>query len=138
MKKLYVVEYPIKNSELLRIDCGAGERVLYTEDLNDPFVVLRSLLDEDENIPEGLKEGIWKHFKPGKTYEVIGVAFREKTQEWLVIYKSLYADQKYPKGTLWGRPVDDFLGTKEVDGVEVPRFEYIGLTLDNNQLFCFN
>lgn len=126
MKKLYVVEYPIKNSELLQIDCGIGERVIHTEDLSDTFVVLKSLLDEEENIPEGLFEGKWKHFKLGKTYEVIGVAYRKKTKEYLVIYKSLYDSEKYPKGTLWGRPTHEFLGTRKVGGVEVPRFEYIG------------
>ena len=100
--------------------------VVHTENLKDVFDVVQSLSVEEENIPEGLKEGLWKHFKPGKTYEVIGIAYREKTGEALVIYKSLYDSEKYPKGTLWGRPIDDFLGTKEVNSVEVPRFEYIG------------
>lgn len=127
MKKLIIIEI----NRLVAPFAGRRqheylEEVLYTEDpqLKDSFYV--AFTEIEEKIPEGLKKGVWKHFKPGKTYEVIGVAFRKKTGQWLVIYKSLYYSRDYPIGTLWGRPIDSFLGTKKLeDGTEVSRFQYI-------------
>lgn len=68
-----------------------------------------------------LKRGKYKHFK-GNEYEVIDVALHSETLKELVIYKSLYGE-----GKVWARPIDMFLGKKELeDGTEVERFEYLG------------
>lgn len=73
------------------------------------------------NIPtEQLKLGKYRHFK-GNEYEVIGVAKHSETEEAMVVYRTLYGDLD-----LWVRPLDMFLGEKEVDGQMIARFEYVG------------
>lgn len=69
---------------------------------------------------EQLKPGKYRHFK-GNEYEVIGVAKHSETEEILVVYRTLYGDFD-----LWVRPLEMFLGEKEVDGRMVARFEYVG------------
>ena len=123
MKKLEIIEYP-SCSVFIGDVVSLGDAV-NTENLNDIFGVVQSLIPEEMNVPRGLKVGRWRHFKGGD-YEVLGIARRKKTGEELVIYKQLYDSGKYPVGTLWGRPINDFLGTKKVEGVEIPRFEFVG------------
>ncbi|VVB70279.1 Uncharacterised protein [uncultured archaeon] len=67
-----------------------------------------------------LKLGKYRHYKGGE-YEVIGVAKHSETQEKLVVYKALY-----DKGSLWVRPLEMFTEKVIVNGVEKPRFEFIG------------
>lgn len=69
-----------------------------------------------------LKLGKYRHYK-GKEYRVIGVAKHSETQEDLVIYEALY-DNEVSK--LWVRPFNMFLEYIEIDGKQIPRFEYIG------------
>ena len=68
---------------------------------------------------EVLQLGKYKHYK-GKMYEVIGVAKHSETLEDLVVYKKLYDD-----GEIWVRPLKMFLEDVEVDGIMVPRFEFV-------------
>lgn len=49
------------------------------------------------------------------------LAQHSETREMLVVYRCLYGDRG-----LWVRPMSMFLETVVVDGVEVPRFEYLG------------
>jgi len=67
-----------------------------------------------------IKLGKYKHYK-GDIVEVIGVAKHSETLEDLVIYKHSNNDLS----ELWVRPYEMFLETVKIDGVEVPRFEYI-------------
>lgn len=67
-----------------------------------------------------LKLGKYKHYK-GNLYEVIGVAHHSETQEELVVYRALYNDFD-----LWVRPLAMFLENVEINGVTMPRFEYLG------------
>ncbi|WP_196158283.1 DUF1653 domain-containing protein [Reinekea sp. G2M2-21] len=67
-----------------------------------------------------LKPGKYRHFK-GNEYEVIGTATHSETEETMVVYRTLYGNYD-----LWVRPIDLFVSTKLIDGVEVPRFEFIG------------
>jgi hypothetical protein len=67
-----------------------------------------------------LKLGKYRHYK-GKEYEVLGLAKHSETLEDLVIYKALYGD-----GQMWVRPVEMFEEKVVVDGVEVPRFKFLG------------
>lgn len=69
--------------------------------------------------------GRYKHYK-GNLYEVVGEAVQTESREALVIYRSLYDAPDYPYGSLWARPTSMFTEKVTVDGVEVPRFEYIG------------
>ena len=67
-----------------------------------------------------VRPGRYRHFK-GNEYEVIGIAHHSETHEQLVVYRPLYGD-----GGLWVRPVGMFTGSVTRDGVERPRFEYLG------------
>ena len=67
-----------------------------------------------------LKKGIYRHYK-GPRYKVVGVAKHSETEEDQVVYKPLYGEHN-----LWVRPLAMFTETVEVDGKQVPRFEYIG------------
>ena len=64
--------------------------------------------------------GRYRHYK-GKEYSVVGVARHSESEEELVVYRQEYGDR-----SLWVRPKQMFLETVEVDGQEVPRFQYIG------------
>jgi len=67
-----------------------------------------------------LKEGIYKHYK-GNLYEVFTTAQHSETEEWMVVYKSLYGEEE-----MWVRPYDMFIEKVVIDGKEVERFAYIG------------
>ena len=62
------------------------------------------------------QKGIYRHYK-GQRYELLDVAHHSETQEKLVLYRALYADQG-----LWVRPFDMFFETIELEGQSIPRF----------------
>ncbi|MEE9525114.1 MAG: DUF1653 domain-containing protein [Candidatus Woesearchaeota archaeon] len=66
-----------------------------------------------------MKLGKYKHYK-GNFYEVIGVAKHSETQAELVVYKALYGEEE-----LWVRPKKMFLENVNIEGKEMPRFEFI-------------
>jgi hypothetical protein len=72
-----------------------------------------------EEIDMRLEKGIYKHYK-GNFYEVIDVARHSETEEYLVVYKTLYGDF-----STWVRPLDMFQETVEVDGQQVARFQFV-------------
>ncbi|MGC9309413.1 MAG: DUF1653 domain-containing protein [Candidatus Nanoarchaeia archaeon] len=74
---------------------------------------------------EELKLGRYRHFKGGE-YEVLAVGEDSETGEKLVVYKQLYDAGNKPKGHIWIRPLEMFLGDKILDGRKVKRFVYIG------------
>jgi len=65
----------------------------------------------------GLTAGVYRHYK-GNLYDVIGVATHSETGERLVVYRPQYGER-----ALWVRPLEMFMETVVVDGVERPRFE---------------
>jgi len=67
-----------------------------------------------------LKIGLYKHYK-GNMYEVLMTARHSETEEWMVVYKTLYGDF-----SIWVRPYDMFVERVEVDEEFVQRFEYVG------------
>lgn len=71
--------------------------------------------------------GRYHHYK-GKEYEVLGVARHSETLEPLVVYRACYKSEEFGSDALWVRPFTMFAETVTVDGVEVPRFTYIGTT----------
>lgn len=72
-----------------------------------------------------LKLGKYKHFK-GKDYDVIGIAKDCENLNDIVIYKSLYDSPEFKKGTLWTRPLKNFIETIDRDGKTFKRFEFVG------------
>jgi len=66
-----------------------------------------------------LEKGLYRHYK-GNMYEVYMTAQHSETQELMVVYKALYAEQG-----MWVRPYDMFTETVEVNGVKVERFKKV-------------
>ncbi|QDV19672.1 hypothetical protein Pan153_43380 [Gimesia panareensis] len=66
-----------------------------------------------------VKTGRYRHYK-GNDYLVIGVARHSETEEEMVVYSA-----DYGKFGLWVRPKEMFLEKVEVDGREVPRFQFV-------------
>ncbi len=67
-----------------------------------------------------LKPGIYEHYK-GKHYLVICIANHKETLEELVIYKPLYeCEFEY-----FARPLSEFTGLVEIDGIERKRFIFV-------------
>ena len=71
------------------------------------------------------KPGRYRHYK-GREYEVIGVARHEATREELVIYRALSDSPDYGPNALWARPRSAFTENVTVDGIQQPRFTYLG------------
>ena len=66
-----------------------------------------------------LTKGRYKHYK-GLYYEVLDTARHSETEEWMVVYKTLYGDF-----STWVRPFEMFVEKVEVDGVMVDRFSKV-------------
>ena len=67
-----------------------------------------------------LTPGRYRHFK-GNEYELLFLARHSETMELLVVYRALYGDHG-----VWVRPASMWTETVIKDGIEVPRFQYIG------------
>jgi hypothetical protein len=70
-----------------------------------------------DSIP--VQRGRYRHYK-GNEYIVLGVARHSETEEELVVYRPDYGQRD-----LWVRPKTMFLETVELDGKEVPRFQFV-------------
>jgi hypothetical protein len=66
-----------------------------------------------------MKPGIYKHYK-GNRYKVVGTAKHSETLEELVVYQQLYGEMG-----LWVRPLTMFNESVEIEGKQVPRFEWL-------------
>lgn len=73
-----------------------------------------------------IKTGQYRHFKNHKTYQVIGTAIHSETYETMVIYQALYDCEQFGKNSTWVRPAKMFLEIMNIEGVDVPRFSYVG------------
>ena len=73
----------------------------------------------DQQKPE-IQPGKYRHFK-GAEYQILGLTRHSETEAWLVSYRCLYGDYSY-----WVRPLELFNEWVKVEGVERPRFEYVG------------
>lgn len=67
-----------------------------------------------------VRPGRWRHFK-GKEYQVLDTAIHSETLEEMVVYRPLYGE-----GKLWVRPAAMWEEMVERDGVQQPRFVYVG------------
>ena len=66
-----------------------------------------------------LETGRYRHYK-GNQYTVIGVARHSETEEELVVHRQEYGDRG-----LWVRPLQMFMETIDVEGKELPRFQFL-------------
>lgn len=71
-----------------------------------------------------IQKGIYKHYKNGKTYQVIGIAYNADNNVAgdpldfpYVLYKPTYND------STWVRPLAQFIELLEYEGKKVRRFE---------------
>ena len=69
---------------------------------------------------EEIKPGRYRHFKGGE-YRVLFTARHSETEEWMVVYQTLYGEMGY-----WVRPASMWNEIVERDGERFPRFRYIG------------
>ena len=73
-----------------------------------------------------MKQGRYRHYK-GRDYIIIGVARHSETEEELVVYRPDYGDRR-----LWVRPLEMFVETVEVNGQNVPRFQFVKTEEDHH------
>ncbi len=73
---------------------------------------------EAQPLMDGLKPGVYRHFK-GNLYELIGVATHSETLEPMVVYRQLYGARPVGPAAMWTERV-------ERDGYAGPRFAYVG------------
>ena len=83
---------------------------------------VKSLLEQ--YCPSTLSYGIYQHSKNGKFYEVLGIALNSNLEEF-VVYQAQYHDSEFGTKPIWLRTRDDFFEVKIVEGVSLPRFQYI-------------
>jgi hypothetical protein len=69
---------------------------------------------------DSIKLGRYRHYK-GNEYTVLGIARHSETDERLVVYRPEYGERE-----LWVRPWQMFIEAVEVEGRDVPRFEFLG------------
>ena len=67
-----------------------------------------------------VRPGRWRHFK-GREDQVLAVALHSETLEEMVVYRPLYGE-----GRLWVRPAAMWEELVERNGVQQPRFMYVG------------
>jgi hypothetical protein len=75
----------------------------------------------EDPTPFTIKQGIYRHTKSGKEYEVLGIELETETNEKLVIYKTLYENDFQ----LFARPYRMFVEQTEINGSTQPRFTLI-------------
>lgn len=79
-----------------------------------------------------IKLGRYRHYK-GNEYEVLGIATHSETLEPLVVYRALYGEFG-----LWARPAKMWSEIVKADGVEVPRFSFIGAEEDGGITYLWS
>ena len=67
-----------------------------------------------------VRVGLYQHYK-GNQYEVIDVVRHSETEEEMVLYRALYGERG-----LWVRPLAMFTSSVNLDGLCIPRFEFVG------------
>ncbi|MBQ8474354.1 MAG: DUF1653 domain-containing protein [Clostridia bacterium] len=66
----------------------------------------------------GIKMGIYRHFKGG-VYEAVAIALHSETMEEMVVYRNVES------GKYWVRPASMWNETVEYNGQTVKRFTYV-------------
>ena len=66
-----------------------------------------------------IKPGLYQHYKANQD-EVVDTVRHSETEETLVLYRALYGERG-----LWVRPLAMFTESVNIDGLCMPRFEFI-------------
>ena len=69
-----------------------------------------------------IKPGLYQHYK-GNQYEVIDIVRHSETEEEMVLYRALYGERG-----LWVRPLTMFSESVNIDGLCMPRFEFVSVS----------
>ena len=72
-----------------------------------------------------IEPGIYRHYKQGHKYQVLGTAEHTETLETVVVYKPLYVIVDGPDVDFFVRGVEMFSEEVELDGKKMKRFERI-------------
>jgi hypothetical protein len=72
-------------------------------------------------------KGYYMHYK-NKPYKLLGIVRHSETLEEMILYRPLYKSKDFGKKTEWVRPKEMFFENVTVDGQEVPRFRFVGMT----------
>ena len=81
---------------------------------------MRGMSSTDLPALPSLAPGRYRHYKGGE-YEVMAVARHSETLEDVVVYRPLYNDSGW-----WVRPYAMSVERVVIDGVEQPRFAWVG------------
>jgi hypothetical protein len=65
------------------------------------------------------------HYSGKGPYTITGIALNASTLKPDVIYRQDYQHEKFRKGQLWHRDLDEFLGKVNRNGQWIPRFKRI-------------
>ena len=68
------------------------------------------------------KKGIYRHFKTGREYRVLGIAKHTETLEDFVMYEALYENTT---SNFWIRPLKMFTEEVSFEGKTAPRFLFV-------------
>jgi hypothetical protein len=82
-------------------------------------------MEEKQQQVVEIKSGFYRHFKGG-IYYVIGISYDSETVMPYVVYMHFGMDSLGRNNAIWHRPYEMFVGTKEVEGKIVKRYEFIG------------
>ncbi len=111
-KEVYIEQVTIPNEEDMWANYCRKDPIKYPE---------LSLEVQNNSALPTITNGVYKHSKSNRLYQVIATALHTETNDTMVIYKPLYKSEH----SLFARPYDQFVETITLHGERVPRFEYI-------------
>ncbi len=78
-------------------------------------------LEQVSKVPEG---SVFEHYS-GKRYRILSVGRHSETLELHVVYQGLYDCPSFGSNPIWIRPLEMFLETVMINGLEQPRFRLV-------------
>ena len=111
-KGVYIEQVSIPNEEDTWAKYCRKDPIKYPELSVEP---------QNNSAPPTIANGVYKHSKSNRLYQVIATALHTETNDTMVIYKPLYKSEH----SLFARPYNQFIETITLNGEQVPRFECI-------------
>lgn len=69
----------------------------------------------------------YRHYRNQKTYQVLHGGYIQETLEPCVVYQAQYDTEDLGKKPIFVRPLKEFCGEVEFEGISIPRFQKIQL-----------